>query len=326
MNQQVNTHVKVQYNTEFRRFGIQSQTTFTELERTLRDLFSIEQTCEIVIKFVDDEKDLVLISSDVELHHALTLMSPLLRLSLETSSSSPSPCAVPACGKVEEGYSCRRGEDRPFRGPRRGGFGGFHGGHGCRGGRGRGPRDHEDNFQRTTERLTSRIQQLETCLKQDQLPANRARAIRWRIEKLEQKLEDVQKMKDAVTEPSSPVTVTAPTSETAPPRGCHGHGCRGGRGRGGRGRGACHAKIDDVFEQNVQSCRKNLMAARETGDQAEIKKARLLFQEAKFQMKEERFKARSGSGSVPPFVELKIRKHRAMKNLRDARPPAMLRK
>jgi len=296
MNQQVNTHVKVQFNTEFRRFGIQAQSTFTELEETLRNLFSIGQTCSLVIKFVDDEKDLVLLSSDVELHHAVALMAPLLRLVLsvpQDTSFIPSPCAEPALEK--EG--CKRGEwhkrGRGGRGPN------------CRArapgcGQGRGSWKID-----RSERLTSRILHLEKVLEDTLLPANRARAIRWRLEKLEQKLEDVKTMQSAAEVSPASQSINR-SGEPVPLRACR------GRGRGGHQ--YRKPRVDDVFEQNIQSCRTNLLAARETGDREEIKKARLLFHEAKLQMKEERVK----TGHLPPFIELKIHSQRCLNNLRDA--------
>jgi len=282
---QVNTHVKVQFNTEFRRFGILSNTTFTELEQTLRNLFSIGQTCSLVIKFVDDEKDLVLLSSDVELHHAVALMAPLLRLVL-TVVSQDTPTST--CVEAQEAGGCRR-EWHNRRG--RGGHPRARG-PGC--GHGRGPLKID-----RAERLTSRIQHLEKLLEDTQLPANRSRAIRWRLEKLEQKLEDVKTLQ----------TVSPTSEEIAPPRACR------GRGRGAAHRGQCSKpRVDDIFEQNIETCRTNLLAAREIGDKEEMKKARLLCQEAKLQMKEERVK----TGLLPQFVGLKVHAQRCLNNVRDA--------
>jgi hypothetical protein len=68
MNTQEMISIKVQYQTEIRRFALPSTADFSAVAQTVANLFSIQ--VPIVIKFIDDEDDLCTISTQEEWIHA----------------------------------------------------------------------------------------------------------------------------------------------------------------------------------------------------------------------------------------------------------------
>jgi len=269
-------HFKVEYNNEFRRFFLNNP-TFAEVEKTLKTLFSINETSSIKIKFLDDEKDWVNLSTDQELQYAVELVERPLRLSVsltpDPSSTDARPCHWGGKGRWNRekcGGKWKDGEDASL--------------------------SPEERRARKSTRLSSRIAQLEAKLASGELPSDRTRVLTWRLSLLRDKLANVQAQQNAVTAPAAPQestpveavkqeTPTEPTPTEAPARG---RGCRG-RGRGGcRGRGGRKNLDEDASPSPIFVAKTNLKAARQTGDVEEIKKCREALWEAKQKAKEER--------------------------------------
>jgi hypothetical protein len=278
-------HFKVEYNNEYRRFFLNTP-TFAEVEKTLKTLFSINETSAIKIKFLDDEKDWVNLSTDQELQYAVELVERPLRLSVTVASVSPDSSSA---------------DTRP-----------------CMGGKGRWNREKcggkwkdgedaslskEERMARKNTRLSSRIAQLEAKLASGELPADRTRVLTWRLSVLREKLANVQAQQNAVTvtapaadvpesaveameqEPTPQEPTPTPTEAPARGRGCRG---RGGRGGGCRGRGGRKNLDADAPPSLVFVCKTNLKAARQAGNVEEMKKCREALWEAKQMAKEER--------------------------------------
>lgn len=279
-------HIKVSFDNEFRRFLL-NPVTFSHLETTLKNLFSLES--EMRIKFQDDENDWVLLTTDQELVYATELSGSPLRLQVKPLESV-TPKEAPSC----EGGRGRCG----------------------RGGRGRmvppgrvGCKSPEERLFLKSSRLTERIAQLEAKLSSQKLTSERERVIRWRLAKLQEKLEFVKVYQASLetgcpkpTEPTpteqspvpepEPESVVLPQQEDEKPsaRGCpRGRGC----GRGGmRLRQGCtgpdqpkwkgiKARMDPELLANFRQCRLDLVAAKGSGDAEKIAACKAAFQAAK---------------------------------------------
>jgi hypothetical protein len=96
-------HVKASsHDGEIRRF--QCQTSFEVLDSTVRRLFLIPTGQALTLKYLDDENDYCIVSSQLELDYALSLPTNCLKLTLSTvkapvpaSSETPTE-AKPKCG------------------------------------------------------------------------------------------------------------------------------------------------------------------------------------------------------------------------------------
>merc|ERR1711871_1045576 len=62
--------VKAYYGREIRRFSLQSESSFSTLQRAVRQTFGLEEQPDFVLKFKDDENDEITFSSDGELDEA----------------------------------------------------------------------------------------------------------------------------------------------------------------------------------------------------------------------------------------------------------------
>jgi len=288
-------HVKVAHDNEWRRFLL-NPITFDNLQTTLKTLFALET--EFRIKFQDDEKDWVLLTTDQELVYATELSDTLLRLSVQVKlpeTPKPADTCIPSVGFHHGGK---------FRG--------------CRGGRGRGAgrcgglKSPEERLTMKSSRLTELINQLEAKINSNQFPSDRERVLRWRLTKLQEKLVFVQAMKESLANaPQTPETTTAsdasPVSDATPGEEqrpfCKGGRC--GRGRGGwrrammedgtdhpvrerkcerKGERKCHglhSRLAPEVIANFRQCKSTLRAAREGGNPEEIQAAMEAFQAAK---------------------------------------------
>jgi len=87
-------HCKIAFDGQLRRFAFIG-TEFTSFKRQIADLFSIKD--EFVLKYEDDEKELVILDSPEEFRTALLVSPGLLRLVIDTSlRPSPTPVSSPA--------------------------------------------------------------------------------------------------------------------------------------------------------------------------------------------------------------------------------------
>jgi len=304
-------HIKAQHNDEFRRFSL-SEITFAALETMLRTLFSIPSE-PIKVKFMDDEKDWILISSDMELEHAVEISTFPIRVQVSLSGQvSASQNASESIEKQEnQADAPETNEDFCWR--RRGGCHGRGMGRGCGGG-GRGPMiSKEERLALKKARIAGRISALETALLDPSLPPERERTISWKLENLKYKLDTLETMKDSLASEPQGEEHSRPWRKGPGP--CGGEmpaegefHCRGpcGRGRGGRrGRGRqenqetttetegdhCGKKwvVPKESWSHFQECKENLKVARQSGDAEAIKVAYEAFVLAKEKKKETRY-------------------------------------
>jgi len=280
-------HIKVVLNNEFRRFSM-DKADFSRLVETIRTVYSLDSTEKFKVCFIDDEKDLVAISSDEEFLYAVDLVRPL-RLVL-TLASAPAPVETPC--QVEphchaEPHCQASYENHGRRGGR--------GGHGKQGWheerkkwRENESLSREERIQRKTARISERIDHIKVLLLAD-LPASRERTLSWKLEKLQSKLENLQLGVNSPTETAPSVS----NPEVYSARGCRGRG-RGRRfehGEAGEGCGKKWSKDDPIFE-NTRTCRQNLKAAYESENKEEIDRCLKALGEAKLQRWEAKHKAR----------------------------------
>jgi len=100
------THCKVQCGNEFRRFLLPSS-QYADLSRQIQKLFGFQDEDKFLLKYTDEEGDMVTISSDEELYFAITLFrGGLLRLTVETQKCKR---GERRCGKWENKEHCGEG-------------------------------------------------------------------------------------------------------------------------------------------------------------------------------------------------------------------------
>jgi len=92
MNTQEQISVKAKFGTEIRRFALPLASSFSTLEKTLGTVFSINADDKLVIKYLDDEGDLCIISTQQELDYAESFQS-LLHVHLFLSNQVAVPQA-----------------------------------------------------------------------------------------------------------------------------------------------------------------------------------------------------------------------------------------
>eukprot|EP01121_Diplochlamys_sp_Union-15-3_P010637 TRINITY_DN3003_c0_g3_i1.p1 TRINITY_DN3003_c0_g3~~TRINITY_DN3003_c0_g3_i1.p1 ORF type:complete len:280 (-),score=53.46 TRINITY_DN3003_c0_g3_i1:23-805(-) len=108
--------VKIKLGEEFRRISFKQQPTFQEFRSTLQQIFKEEALSEFVIKYKDEEEDLITVSSDLELSEAFTInRNQILRVFL-TPSTENNRCNrnIP----VHWGVTCDGCNKHPIVGPR----------------------------------------------------------------------------------------------------------------------------------------------------------------------------------------------------------------
>jgi len=282
-SQQVNTnatiHTKVQLGSDIRRFVLPS-TNFEALDSMLRSLFDLPAST-LKVCFMDEEEDWITIASDEELSYAVELSTSPLRLKITVEASSTSN-VVESTSAVQEpssefgqwnrkqkrqGQGCQKGQGRECGRRGRGGP--------CGRGKGRGKfrnLTYEDRVNLKSERLTKRIQHLEALTQDDSISNDRSRVLLWRLQKLQEKLEQQQSISETETAPES----TEPVCN-------RGRGC-GRRGRGGRG-SCCPQPTDNIAKSEFWLHKQNLIAARKSGDKEKVAEALIALKKAKQELK-----------------------------------------
>jgi len=266
-----------------RRFTF-SDEKFIELEKVIRTIYSVPTDVLIKVQFMDDENDWVVISSDCELQHALQLVSGLLRLTITDASPTLAPVNV-----SEQPDVCQ---------------------HPRRNWQEENAMTRQERLNLKSNRLSLRIQQIEAQLKSDEISSPRARALHFKLLRIQEKLAYTKSRQENPDLPENHVPH-------------HGRGrCGRGRGRcGGRGRGRggneCGSLLwgrgsirdsqiteETPFTGNsdpnvaddwdlkfrVKDCKLRLKLARDSGKTEEIEKCRKEWMEAKRLRRE----ARSG--------------------------------
>jgi len=184
--QQINVHVKVQCDNDFRRFAL-AEVTYKYLVDTIRTLLGFAPTTVLKLSYLDDEDDWVLFGTDGELQYATTLSGSPLKISVEaqTSAEDSSPltllvpakvtCAVSAEEKPWKWRSGREGRDGRCK--RRGE---------CKG----------ERINAKVARLTDRHAVLTAKLIEGDLPQEKVRALEWRLSHLQNKIDSLKAKKE----------------------------------------------------------------------------------------------------------------------------------
>jgi len=272
--------------------------SFSLLEQRICTLYSVPKTERTKICFIDDEKDLVTMSSDEEFLYALDLIKPTVRLVVTL---------VPAVTQLAENVEGTVERSVPYsRGVGRGQFRAYKQGWKEEKNKREFPAlTKQERIQRKITAISERKQHIESLLKND-LPPQRERTLNWRLEKLQNKLENLNLALLSYTVPQTPL----PENGNPVPTRRGGCGGRGGRrGRGGCGR---NFEIDEQIFVNLRTCRQKLREARSSGNQEEIEKCVVALDETKFQIWEAKDKSK-------PFSEQKRHKRECLKNLREAK-------
>eukprot|EP01089_Gocevia_fonbrunei_P009574 TRINITY_DN2191_c0_g1_i1.p1 TRINITY_DN2191_c0_g1~~TRINITY_DN2191_c0_g1_i1.p1 ORF type:complete len:570 (-),score=125.11 TRINITY_DN2191_c0_g1_i1:1-1710(-) len=85
----VKLNLKIKHNTDLRRISLEEKPTYADLSQTIKNLFIIDLQNNFVIKYIDDENDLISITTDREISEAwdfacsTATTQPLLRLVIE---------------------------------------------------------------------------------------------------------------------------------------------------------------------------------------------------------------------------------------------------
>jgi len=144
--QQQMIHIKATFGQDIRRF--ETEVTYSTLVDTLRTIYRLPSSNNLIIKFLDDDQDWITFSSDAEFKHASELKLNPLKLSFQVSEQQQSVIPVPVESTPlpetteEEEKSCeRRGRCHQRRRSHEGRRGGCHQGRwgemrGCHGRKG----------------------------------------------------------------------------------------------------------------------------------------------------------------------------------------------
>jgi len=87
-----NVHVKLQYESEYRRFFIERNTSFQDLQNKIKTILGINPEV-LVIKYKDEENEWITLSSDVELETGILISGNIFRLHVLVGDSKDTSCA-----------------------------------------------------------------------------------------------------------------------------------------------------------------------------------------------------------------------------------------
>jgi hypothetical protein len=99
-------HCKVSLNDQFRRF-LFTGTEFASLYTQVQQVLAVDG--EFVLKYIDNEGDLVTVSSDEELGYALGIANNILRLQVELPNANATETPFDSWRGGRGGGKCRRG-------------------------------------------------------------------------------------------------------------------------------------------------------------------------------------------------------------------------
>jgi len=281
INNNTPVHVKIALNGEFRRFLL-NPLTFATLETTVKTLFTI--SAPVSLKFQDDEKDWVHLTTDAELLYAIELAGSPLRVDVKILAEVPTLGQTPTVHEEAVQEGCWRGR------------GGRRGRGGCGGRGGHNVAERLERLEMTETRVRNRIAELQEKLDSGKLTSERERTVGWKITRLQEKLEFVAakraglasaKSENPTEEKSCEETVhETPQEEKWGRRG--GRGCRGRRGGFG-GEEGCWAKpkgglmkrLSPEIHENFHQCKTAWKAAKDSGDAEQIAACKEAFWAAK---------------------------------------------
>jgi len=235
--QQQMIHIKATFGQDIRRF--ETEATYSVLLDTLRTIYHLPTSSNLMLKFLDDDQDWITFSSDVEFKHAAELKLNPLKLTFQVSEQQQvvTPLQEQVSETSEENSHERRGRchrRRSHEGGMRGCHGrrsqremkgchegkrGFFGGRGCgkegprkgmcgrKGGaiEGRFPhRRHLVKFEQSTlprpERITQRINMIKSKIENGVKDEKMVQFLTFRLAKLQWKLDHIQKFDENLTE------------------------------------------------------------------------------------------------------------------------------
>jgi len=82
MEQKTAQQIKVSFGEEIRRMAFAGK-SFNNLATELKKLFGLKEDCHLIVKYTDDDQDLITMSSDEELQNAISFASKgILRLQI----------------------------------------------------------------------------------------------------------------------------------------------------------------------------------------------------------------------------------------------------
>jgi hypothetical protein len=258
----VNTpvHVKAALNGEFRRFLL-TPVTFDNLETVVRTLFKMP-TSILVIKFEDDEKDWVSLTTDAELLYAVELAGSPLRVNVQITGEQVISAPVPETVTKK-----------------------------CWKGKGQGKWNKKERLEAAQVRITAKIAVLEEKVKSQTLTAEREKAINAQLARLQVRLEFIAASKEAMSTVETPETVPAKAEETTPfeERGKRGKCCRGRKNENWtpRCRGL-NSQLPPEILENFHQAKAAWKLAKENGNREEIQACK----EAWFRAKQAKWAAK----------------------------------
>jgi len=91
--QQQMIHVKATFGQDIRRF--ETEVTYSTLVDTLRTIYRLPSSNNLIIKFLDDDQDWITFSSDAELKHAAELKLNPLKLTFQVSDQQEQQSVIP---------------------------------------------------------------------------------------------------------------------------------------------------------------------------------------------------------------------------------------